>query len=329
MQNEKNTGILLINLGTPDAPEPAALRRYLGEFLSDPRVVDRNPWLWKLVLHGIILRIRPRRSARTYKKIWLANGSPLLVHSMQLLERLDQSLQSENTDTVKLALGMRYGRPSIQQALEELQQAGVSRLIVLPLYPQYSASTTATSFDAIAKVFYKWRRLPELHFIDHYYSQPAYIDALAESVRNDWRANGETERLMMSFHGLPERLIAAGDPYREHCEMTAKLLREALQLDEQRCQIAFQSRFGPEAWIKPYADKTLEQWAKEGVKSVSIIAPGFAVDCLETLEELAMENRDIFLDAGGESYRYIAALNDSAAHVRALSETLRPYLGKD
>lgn len=327
MQNHKNTGILLINLGTPDAPEPAALRRYLAEFLSDPRVVDRNPWLWKLVLHGVILRIRPRRSAHAYKKVWLANGSPLLVHSQKLVADLAEALKSSTKDAPHLSLGMRYGTPSIKQALAELQQAGLSRLIVLPLYPQYSASTTATSFDAIARVFKDWRQLPELHFIESYYDQPAYIEALAASVRNDWQANDETERLMISFHGLPERFIAAGDPYREQCEITGKLLRVALGLDEQQCQIAYQSRFGPEAWIKPYADKTLQQWAREGIKSVSIIAPGFSVDCLETLEELAMQNRDLFLDAGGESYRYIPALNDSRAHVDVLAEILRPYLG--
>jgi len=327
MQNHKNTGILLINLGTPDAPEPAALRRYLAEFLSDPRVVDRNPWLWKLVLHGVILRIRPRRSAHAYKKVWLANGSPLLVHSQKLAAGLTEALISDTESNISLALGMRYGNPSIKQALSELQQAGLSRLIVLPLYPQYSATTTATSFDAIARTFKSWRQLPELHFIESYYNHPAYIAALAESVHSNWQANGETERLMISFHGLPERFIAAGDPYRKHCEETGKLLREALKLDEQQCQIAYQSRFGPEAWIKPYADKTLQQWAMDGIKSVSIIAPGFAVDCLETLEELAMQNRDFFLEAGGESYRYIPALNDSAAHVEALATILRPYLG--
>jgi len=329
MQNHNNTGILLVNLGTPDAPEPAALRRYLAEFLSDPRVVDRNPWLWKLVLHGVILRIRPRRSAHAYKKVWLANGSPLLVHSQKLAADLTEALKSGTDGYPNLALGMRYGSPSIKQALAELQQAGLSRLIVLPLYPQFSATTTATSFDAIASVFKSWRQLPKLHFIDSYYNHPAYIEALADSVRTDWQTNGETERLMISFHGLPERFIAAGDPYQEQCEITAKLLREALELDEQRCQIAYQSRFGPEAWIKPYADKTLQQWAQDGVKSVSIIAPGFAVDCLETLEELAMQNRDLFLEAGGDSYRYIAALNDSKAHIEALAEILRPYLGDD
>jgi len=280
------------------------------------------------VLHGVILRIRPRRSAQAYKKVWLANGSPLLVHSQQLANKLAQALKSDSTDKPDLSLGMRYGTPSIKQALDNLQQAGVSRLIVLPLYPQYSATTTATSFDAIAKVFKHWRQLPELHFIETYHDQPAYIDALAESVRNDWQENGATERLMISFHGLPERFIAAGDPYREQCETTGRLLREKLGLDEQQCQIAYQSRFGPEAWIKPYADKTLQQWAQDGVKSVSIIAPGFAVDCLETLEELAMQNRDLFLEAGGESYRYIPALNDSTAHVDALAEILRPYLGE-
>jgi len=278
------------------------------------------------VLHGVILRIRPRRSAHAYKKVWLANGSPLLVHSQKLTADLAETLQSCTEDNPRLVLGMRYGNPSIKQALTELQQAGLSRLIVLPLYPQYSATTTATSFDAIASIFKNWRQLPELHFIDNYFNHPAYIKALAESVRNDWQANGKTDRLMVSFHGLPERFIAAGDPYQEQCEITGKLLREALGLDQQQCQIAYQSRFGPEAWIKPYADKTLQQWAQDGVKSVSIIAPGFAVDCLETLEELAMQNRDIFLEAGGESYRYIPALNDSQAHVDALAEVLRPYL---
>ncbi len=316
------TGILITNLGTPDAPTAAALRRYLGEFLWDPRVVEQPRWLWWLVLHGVILNIRPAKSAASYRKVWREDGSPLLAIGQRQRQLLEAGLRQQFGEHLHVALGMRYGNPSIAAALEELRDKHCRKIIVLPLYPQYSATTTASTFDAIADVLKRWRRVPALQMIDDYSDHPAYIDALAASVRRYWQQHGEPERLLMSFHGIPERYFKAGDPYPCLCRRTARLLREALQLDETRAQLSFQSRFGREAWVQPYTDATLKAWAAEGVKSVDVICPGFSSDCLETIEEVGMENRDYFLAAGGEQYRYIPALNDDAQHIAALQQLL-------
>ena len=309
-------GVLLTNLGTPDAPTKAALRAYLKEFLWDPRVVEQPRWLWWLILNGIILNTRPAKSAALYQSVWTDEGSPLMAVGKKQAEKLQQSIG----DIAHVELAMRYGNPSIQSGLEALREKNCRKIIILPLYPQYSATTTGSTFDAVADVLKTWRRVPELHLIDAYHKHPAYIEALAGSVRDYWAEHGEPERLLMSFHGIPERYFKAGDPYPCHCRMTARLLREALGLDEDRAHIAFQSRFGKEPWVQPYTDATLKQWGKDGVKSVDIICPGFSADCLETLEEIGSENRNYFLSAGGEQYRYIPALNDSAAHISALNQ---------
>jgi len=319
----KKLGILLTNLGTPDAPTAAALRRYLAEFLADVRVVNRPRWLWLPILHAIILRIRPRRSARAYQGIWTPDGSPLLVFARRLHAVLRQRL----SETVPVVLAMRYGQPSLRDGLLELRGHGVDRVLVLPLYPQYSASTTASTFDAIAKIWKQWPHLPELRMIMDYHDRDAYIQALANSVNNYWTEHGRGERLLLSFHGTPESMRTAGDPYYDQCLETARLLRWRLQLEDDRCLVSFQSRFGPEAWLQPYTDKTLEKLASQGVGRVDVVCPGFSLDCLETLEEMAVENRELFLQAGGREFHYIPALNDSEDHAAMLMTLVRQCAG--
>ncbi|MFQ5345306.1 MAG: ferrochelatase [Mariprofundus sp.] len=314
------TGVLLTNLGTPEAPTASALRAYLKEFLWDPRVVEQPRWLWWLILHGVILNIRPARSAKAYQTVWTDDGSPLLAIGKKQCAALQETLHTKAGDFIHVELAMRYGKPSIEAGLEALREKNCRTIIILPLYPQYSATTTASIFDAVADVLKTWRRVPALHMVDAYHQHPAYIAALADSVRAHWQQHGQSERLLMSFHGIPERYFKAGDPYPCHCRKTASLLREALGLDEGRAAISFQSRFGREPWIQPYTDATLKAWGKEGVKSVDVICPGFAADCLETLEEVGCENRDYFLNSGGKQYHYIPALNDSETHIRALSQ---------
>ncbi|PIP01778.1 MAG: ferrochelatase [Zetaproteobacteria bacterium CG12_big_fil_rev_8_21_14_0_65_54_13] len=326
-------GILLTNLGTPDAPTKTAVRAYLKEFLSDPRVVEQPRWLWWLILNGVILNIRPAKSAASYRSVWSEEGSPLLAIGNRQRDKLERALQrlsgSEAGDSpIHIELAMRYGNPSIPAGLEALRAKNCRKLIVLPLYPQYSATTSGSTFDAIADVFRSWRRIPAVSFIDAYHDDPAYIDALAASVRAYWQQHGKPERLLMSFHGIPERYFKAGDPYPCHCRKTARLLRESLGLSEEEAQISFQSRFGREPWMQPYTDATLKQWASDGVASVDVVCPGFSADCLETLEEVAIENRDYFLNAGGSQYRYIPALNDSDAHIDALAQLLMTEITK-
>jgi len=321
-----STGVLLTNLGTPDAPTTKALRTYLKEFLWDPRVVEQPRLLWWLVLNGVILNLRPAKSAAAYRKVWTDEGSPLLAISKKQRDKLDQSLRDVYGENVHVELAMRYGNPSIKAGLEALREKNCRKIIVLPLYPQYSATTTASTFDAVADVLKRWRRIPELHMIDSYHDHPAYIDALEQSVRQYWAQHGEPERLLMSYHGIPERYFKNGDPYPCHCKKTARLLQEQLGLDEERAFVSFQSRFGREPWMQPYTDATLKQWGEQGVKSVDVVCPGFSADCLETIEEVAMENRDYFLEAGGQQYRYIPALNDDDAHIQALVQVLSKHL---
>ncbi len=315
------TGVLLANLGTPDAPTPVAVRRYLAEFLWDPRVVEIPRPLWWLILHGIILRVRPARSARKYQAIWTAEGSPLLAISRRQAAAVAAALAERYPGPVRVAVGMRYGNPSIAAALAELRAAGVHRLLALPLYPQYSAATAASTFDAIAAELRTWRWLPELRFIAQYHDDPGYLNALADSIRTA-RAEQPGERLLFSFHGLPKRNLLAGDPYHCQCQKTARLVAERLGLQAGEWAVAFQSRFGRAEWLQPYTSTLLADWAKTGVKSVDVVCPGFAADCLETLEEIAIENRRIFLEAGGERYRYLPALNDAPAHIAALTDLI-------
>lgn len=313
-------GVLLVNLGTPDSPTVPAVRRYLAEFLSDPRVVELPRPLWWLILHGVVLRVRPHRSARLYQSIWTAEGSPLLVIGQRQAAALQQRLGARCPGPVRVVLAMRYGNPSITAGLEVLRAANVQRLLVLPLYPQYSATTTASTFDAVSRVLRTWRWLPELRFISHYHDHPAYIAALADSVRAYWAEQGEPERLLLSFHGLPKDYLLAGDPYHCACHTTARLLAERLGLPPERWQVAFQSRVGAKEWLKPYTDVQLQTWAREGVGKVQVLCPGFPADCLETLQEIALENGHLFHAAGGRDYGYIPALNDAPSHVDFLAE---------
>jgi len=316
-------GLLLVNLGTPDSPAPADVRRYLAEFLWDPRVVETPRWLWWPLLHGIILNTRPRRSAEAYRRIWTEAGSPLLLHT----KRQAEALQARLGEQVKVVPAMRYGNPSIAAGLLELREAGCERILVFPLYPQYSATTTASTFDAVTEELRRWRRVPELRFIGQYHSEAGYIAALAASIREYQQENGTPEKLILSFHGIPQRYAEAGDPYPRQCEHTARLLAEALGLEEDRWQLTYQSRMGREPWLQPYTSATLEALAREDVRQVQVLCPGFAADCLETLEEIAMENRDIFLAHGGERYGYIPCLNDRPDHVEALAAIARSHLG--
>jgi len=313
------TGILLVNLGTPEAPTPKAVRDYLAEFLWDPRVVDVTRPVWWLALHGVILRVRPSKVAKAYQSIWTDDGSPLLAISKRLTAALQQRYKGTDESRVEVALAMRYGKPAIEQALQELQEKGMRRLLVLPLYPQYSSTTTAAVFDELSSVLGRWRWVPDIRFVQHYHDDPAYIEALAGSIREHWDTQGRAERLMISFHGIPERMCRAGDPYYCECVKTTRLLASKLGLNDDQWKLTFQSRFGREQWLQPATDETLTDWAEQGVRSVDVVCPGFSADCLETLEEINEQNRELFLSKGGERFSYIPALNDRAEHVDVLA----------
>ncbi|WP_404396471.1 ferrochelatase [Pseudoalteromonas phenolica] len=321
----KKTGILVTNLGSPDAPTPKALRVYLAEFLSDPRIVEIPRLIWLMILHGIILRVRPKKSAKAYASIWTENGSPLIHISQQQADKIAEKLKANNHN-VEVELAMRYGNPSIEAGLEKLRDKGITRIIVFPLYPQYSSPTTGSTFDAIANVLKKWRWVPELHFINGYHTNPLYIESLANSIQEDLDKHGTPQKIVFSYHGMPKQFLDHGDPYHCLCHQTTRLVVEKLGLDKELVMTTFQSRFGKAEWLKPYTDATLESFPKEGIKDIAIISPAFSADCLETLEELEEENREIFEEAGGEKYRYIAALNDRDDHIDALYDVLRPNL---
>lgn len=326
MSQTKTIGVLLINLGTPDAPSASAVRRYLREFLSDPRVIELPRWLWLPILYGLVLPFRPRRAAQNYKKIWLADGSPLRIYTQRLAIALEKQLRHHEGASIKVEAAMRYGSPSLTHGLNRLRANGAERLLILPLYPQYSATTTASSFDAVAAVMAEWRVLPELRLVRDYHAQPAYLDALADSVRAFRSQQGAGDRLLLSFHGLPERYAKAGDPYPLHCQHTAEALAQRLGLKKEEWQMSFQSRFGKAKWLGPYTDATLRRWGHEGLARVDVICPGFAADCLETLEEIQIQNRELFLASGGGDLRYIPALNDSPNHIQALTQIAQRHL---
>jgi protoporphyrin/coproporphyrin ferrochelatase len=319
------TGVLITNLGTPDAPTPAALRKYLAEFLSDPRVIEVPKLIWWFVLHGIILRTRPRRSAEAYKKVWTENGSPLLDISIKQADKIQAVLNKRINGPVKVELAMRYGNPSIETGLENLRDANASRILIFPLYPQYSATTTASTFDAVANVLQKWRWIPEIRMINHYHDNPDYINALANSIKQYWQTHSKPEKLLFSFHGLPKHYFLAGDPYHCECHKTARLVAENLELKDDEWQLTFQSRFGPRKWLQPYTNTTLKELAANGTKHVQIICPGFSADCLETIEEIDMQNRTFFTDAGGNEFSYIPALNDADEHIDVLSSLIQAH----
>lgn len=319
-------GILITNLGTPDAPDRRSLRRYLKEFLSDPRVVEAPRWLWWVILNLVILNIRPARSAEAYRKIWTPEGSPLWIYTRKLAHGVESRIGELFQAPPVIEVAMRYGQPSIPAALGRMHEACVDKLLVLPLYPQYSGSTTGSTFDAVARELTGWRWVPQLRFINGYHDHDIYIDALAARIRRAW-SKQRGELLLMSFHGVPERYLRAGDPYYCQCQATARRLADKLELTEDQWRVVFQSRFGREPWLQPYCDETLKALPGEGVRNVDVVCPGFAVDCLETLEEIAMQNRELFVEAGGETFQYIPCLNDEPAHRDVLLDLIEQHAG--
>ncbi|MBA4178841.1 MAG: ferrochelatase [Leptothrix sp. (in: Bacteria)] len=319
------TAVLLVNLGTPDAPEAPALRRYLAEFLSDPRVVEIPRIAWWPILHGIILNTRPAKSAAKYTSVWMPEGSPLAVWTRRQAEALAPALQAAGHD-VLVRHAMRYGNPSVASVLDGLRAEGATRVLVLPLYPQYAAATTASVGDAVMKWALKARRVPELRFIGEYHDHPGYIDALADRLQRHWAEHGRGDKLVLSFHGLRERSLTLGDPYHCQCHVTARLLAETLGLSKAQMVVTFQSRFGKAKWLEPYTEPTLVAMARRGVRRVDVMCPGFVADCLETLEEISQEARAAFLEAGGEHFGYVPCVNDSPLFVRALADLAMQHL---
>jgi ferrochelatase len=319
-------GVLLVNLGTPVAPTARAVRPYLAQFLGDRRVIEMPRLLWLAILHGVILRLRPARSAHAYAKVWTDAGSPLRVGSEALAAALGRELAARRPGPIRVALAMRYGEPTVFDTIVRMQREGVRRLLVLPMYPQYSATSTGSVLDAVADSIQRLRWPPELRTINDYHDNPAYIAALAASVRAHWDAHGRGEKLLLSFHGIPERYLHAGDPYFCQCQATARLLREALDMTREEAVTSFQSRVGRERWLHPYTDETVREMGRQGIRRIDVISPGFAVDCLETLEEIAMQNAGFFREAGGESLRYIPCLNAAPAHVEAMADLVLRHL---
>ncbi|SNS39500.1 ferrochelatase [Noviherbaspirillum humi] len=319
------TAVVLVNLGTPDAPTAGAVRPYLKEFLSDPRVVEIPRLVWSLILHGIILPLRSGKSARKYASIWMKEGSPLKVYTERQAKLL-QGLLGERGHEVKVVYAMRYGAPSMPQVLDQLKTEGCDRILVLPAYPQYSATTTASVFDAAFAHYAQVRNVPELRLVKHYHDHEGYIAALRDSVLAHWEQNGRGQKLVMSFHGVPKRTLLLGDPYHCECHKTARLLAESLGLGRDDYLVSFQSRFGKAEWLQPYTAPTLVQLAKQGVERVDVMCPGFSSDCLETLEEISMEVRHDFLTAGGKEFHYIPCLNDAPGWIRALTDIAEQHL---
>lgn len=318
-------GVLLINLGTPDAPTAKAIRAYLAEFLSDPRVIEIPQWIWQVILRGFILTRRPQALAPRYEEIWLEQGSPLMVWSQAQAQGVQQQLTASGI-SAHVELGMRYGNPSIASAMDKLRVAGCERILVVPMYPQYAASTTATAVDCVNAYAAKLRNQPELRFIKRYHDDPGYIDVLAQQVQQYWSQHGKPQRLLLSFHGLPRRTIEQGDPYHRDCMETTALLKQRLGADASLVHVSFQSRFGAEKWLEPYTEPTLRAWAKQGIAQVDVMCPGFLADCLETREEIQMQCRDAFLAEGGQQFRYLSCLNDDPGWITGLTNLVRKHL---
>lgn len=319
---KQRVGVLLLNLGTPDAPTKKALKPYLKQFLSDKRVIEIFRPFWLLLLNLIILRTRPKKSAEAYKSIWTEQGSPLLVISKDQRDQIEKKLIDRFGDSVTVSLGMRYGNPSVAKALKELREKECTKIVVLPLYGQYSSATCGSTFDAVVDELKTLRWVPDIRTIMNFHDHPGYINALAKSVTSHWVKNGRAEKLVMSFHGIPKRYMENGDPYHCHCQKTGRLLGEQLGLTRDDYIVTFQSLFGKEEWIKPYTDKSLEYLAKNGTKSVDVICPGFIADCVETLEEIEDENREVFTESGGEKFSYIPALNARSDSIDFFSELI-------
>ena len=325
-----STGILLVNLGTPDEATPSAVRRYLKQFLSDTRVVELPKPIWWLILNGIILNTRPAKTAKKYASVWMKEGSPLRVYTARQAQMLRGFLGEKINSPLKVEYAMRYGNPSMASAIEKLKAAHCENILVLPLYPQYAASTTASTMDELGRVFSKMRNVPGIRFVRSFHDHSAYIDAIKKNVLAEWmkigRPNFATDKLLMTFHGLPKFHLDKGDPYHCQCHKTARLIGEALGLKKDDVVVTFQSRFGRAEWLQPYSDKTLESLGAAGTKRIDVICPGFAADCLETLEEIAMEAKETFLHAGGEAFNYISVANDSQAYVEALTTIALEHL---
>lgn len=308
--------VVLMNLGTPENPDPKSVKRFLTEFLSDPRVVEARRWLWLPLLKFVVAPLRCRRVAKLYRSIWSEKGSPIRCITEQQVSALQkQIIASGDKSPPKVVYAMTYGNPKLMQVVEKLRSEGYEKILVLPLYPQYSGSTTGAIYDQIADIYRSCRDVPNIRVVKHYYENIAYIEALAQSVEHYWRKRGRNERLLLSFHGVPQSYIDAGDPYYLQCKETAELLAARLKLEENTWAFSFQSRFGPKEWVKPYTESKLQEWLAAGVKSVDVISPAFAADCLETLEELDCEIRDFFMENGGQKYGYIPCLNANEAHI--------------
>lgn len=320
---QSKLGVLMVNLGTPDAPTPQAVKRYLAEFLSDRRVVDTSPWLWWPLLRGVILPIRSPRVAKLYQSVWMEEGSPLLVYS-----RRQQKALAARMPEIPVELGMSYGSPNLPDAIDKLLAQGVTKLVVLPLYPQYSCSTSAAVWDAVARILKGYRRLPSVSFIRDYAEHPAYISALQQSVERSFVQHGKPDRLILSFHGIPKRYARLGDDYPQRCEDTSRALRGKLALPAEHIMMTYQSRFGREPWLTPYTDETLKSLPAQGIKHIQLICPGFSADCLETLEEIKEQNREIFMHAGGEKFEYIPALNDDEGHIDLLEQLIKQEIAQ-
>ncbi len=327
---KERVAILMVQLGTPDSPEPAAVRRYLKQFLSDPRVVEIPKLIWSVILNGIILNTRPKKSAQKYRSIWTKEGSPLMVNSKAQATLLQGYLGERGHDVI-VALGMRYGNPGISQVMKQLREKNVTKLLILPMYPQYASATTATGMDEIFRELADWRNQPELRTIRSFHKDPGYISALASQVRKHWEreqaAGGRADLLMLSFHGVPERSLHLGDPYHCECYVTARLLAEKLGLEPTQIKVTFQSRFGKAKWLEPYTDATLKALPGEGKTRIDVMCPGFVSDCLETLEEIAIEGKETFLHAGGKEYRYIPCVNDAPLFIKGLADLCEQHLG--
>ena len=322
--SKEKIGVLITNLGTPDAPERRELKVYLNQFLSDPRVIELPKFLWQALLKLVILQIRPSKSAKSYKKIWTNNGSPLLDISKRQLVKIKSAFSNSNKNMV-FELGMRYGNPSIQDALNKFQKKQVRRLLVLPMYPQYCAATTGSTFDEVTNVLQKWRWIPEMRFINQYFEEKNYIEALSNSIKSFWKKYPKPQKIIFSYHGIPKRYLTNGDPYHCFCLKTTRLVKEHMRLSDNEIMTTFQSRFGREEWLKPYTSETLKELPKQGIKNIHIISPGFSSDCLETLEELEEENKEYFMESGGESYKYIPCLNDNEDHIDVFINLIRKH----
>lgn len=319
-------GVLMVNLGTPDAPDTKSVRRYLKQFLSDPRIIELPRALWMLILHGVILRVRPAKSAEAYREVWDDNtGSPLMHYSLAQVDAMKVRLQNRFGDDVTVALGMRYGSPSVDHALTEMERNNVRRLLVLPMYPQYSGTTTASVFDEVANRLQRTRWIPETRFINQFCDHANYIKALANSVRESWQEHGQGDLLVTSYHGIPKRYLLNGDPYHCLCHKTTRLLAAELGLSENQYRVVFQSRVGKEEWLRPYCDETMKALPSEGITSIDVISPAFSADCLETLEEIEGENKEYFIEAGGTRFQYIPCLNDRADHMDMLAELVTQH----